>query len=103
MALVMPGGWIDRDDYAIKRYAEIESIRKLDPDRAEVLKNELEEELDSPADIDNPTQLIKIENQTCSTCGHEGDYERFCWNCPVVVIKGRGNWVPKNVINLEGK
>lgn len=93
--MITKGGWIDRG-YFKSRYAELDSIRKTDPDRAEILEKEIKDEWKSFAEVDNPPDTVKVENQKCSNCGHEGEYERHCWNCPVVIINGRGNWVPKD-------
>ena len=98
--MITNGGWIDRG-YAAMRYREIAAIARVDPDANESLKAELAAELESPAEIDNPPEIIKVENQKCSNCGHEGEYERFCWNCPVIIIKGRGNWVPKDELEEQ--
>lgn len=98
--MITKGGWIDRG-YATTRYREIVAIARVDPDAEEILRAELEAELELPAEIDNPPEIIKVENQTCSNCGHEGEYERYCWNCPVVIIKGRGNWIPKEIVIEE--
>lgn len=93
--MITEGGWIDRG-YFKSRYAELNNIRKVDPDRAESLEAEIKEEWKSFADVDNPPEIVKVEKQECSNCGNEGEYERFCWNCPIVIIKGRGNWIPKD-------